>query len=181
VNTERLLLRDFEVEDRALEVAIHGDPSLFVHLPIDPRSESEVDEYVQARLQHRSFDEVGVTTAVVIETISNGDYVGAIQLSSLGLEPLQLGIGWLALPGQQGHGYMSEAVQRVVDLAFGPLAAHRVVAEIISGNDASVRLAERLGFRKEAHFVKSLKLRDSWRDELVYSILHDDWQPISDT
>jgi RimJ/RimL family protein N-acetyltransferase len=36
-------------------------------------------------------------------------------------------------------------------------------------------LAERLGFRNEAHFVKSLFLRDEWRDEMVYAVLNDDW------
>lgn len=64
----------------------------------------------------------------------------------------------------------------MVDLLFGSLDAYRIVAEIITGNDASVRLAKRLGFRQEARFVKSLKLSREWRDELVYSILKDDWQ-----
>ncbi len=174
--TERLMLRDFREEDRTLERSIHSDQSLFVHLPIEPRSEAEIDDYVQARLKHQMLKEVGGTSAVVIETINGGDYVGAIQLTPLALDPLQLGIGWLALASQQGNGYVSEAVGKLIDLLFGSLDTHRIVADIMVGNDASVRLAERLGFRKEAHFVKSLNLRDEWRDELVYSILKDDWQ-----
>ena len=170
------MLRDFRESDRTLEESIHSDQSLFVHLPIEPRSESEIDEYVQARLKRQTLDEVGGTSAVVIETINDGHYVGAIQLTPLAMDPLQVSIGWLALASQQGNGYVSEAVGKVVDLLFGSLDAHRIVAEIITGNDASVRLAERLGFRREAHFVKSLKLNGEWRDELVYSILKDDWQ-----
>ena len=112
--TERLRLRDFESVDKALELAIHGDSPLFAHLPIDPRTEAEIDEYVDARLAHQSFDEVGVTLAVILETKTNGAYVGAIQLTSLALDPLQLGIGWMALTSQQGHGYMSEALRMLM-------------------------------------------------------------------
>ncbi len=69
---------------------------------------------------------------------------------------------------------MTEAVNAVVDLVFDSLMAHRIVAEIIGGNEASVRLAERVGFRKEAHFVQSTLLKGEWRDEIVFSILRND-------
>ena len=69
---------------------------------------------------------------------------------------------------------MTEAVNAVVDLVFNSLMAHRIVAEIISGNEASVRLAERVGFRKEAHFVQSILFKGEWRDEIVFSILRNE-------
>lgn len=180
VRTDRLVLRHFTEGDRALERAIHGDRALFAHLPIEPRSDAEIDEYVQARSKHQTLDEMGTTVAVVVETINGNDYVGSIQLTPVAVDPLQVAIGWLALAGQQGNGYVTEAVRKTVELVFTGLDAHRVVAEIVGGNDASVRLAERLGFRQEARFVKSLKMGDGWRDELVFSILKDEWHPSSD-
>ena len=69
---------------------------------------------------------------------------------------------------------MTEAVERVVLLAFETLSAHRIDAEIMSGNDASVRLAERVGFRREAHFVQSALVKGEWRDEFVYAVLADE-------
>ena len=66
---------------------------------------------------------------------------------------------------------MTEAVNAVVDLVFASLMAHRIVAEIVGGNEASVKLAERVGFRKEAQFVQSTFLKGEWRDEIVYSML----------
>jgi RimJ/RimL family protein N-acetyltransferase len=97
-----------------------------------------------------------------------------MQLSPIVVEPLQLQIGWIALPQHQGKGLMTEAVTAVVDLVFDSLMAHRIVAEIVGGNAASMRLAERVGFRKEAHFVKSTFLKGKWRDEVVYSMLRDE-------
>jgi RimJ/RimL family protein N-acetyltransferase len=179
--TDRLLIRDFAARDRDLEVAISDIPSLFDHLPIparsntlNPRSEAELDAYVQARLEHKTFEEVGGTVALVVETAEGGGYVGSMQLSPSVVEPLQLQIGWIALPEHQGKGLMTEAVTAVVDLVFDSLMAHRIVAEIVGGNAASMRLAERVGFRKEAHFVKSTFLKGEWRDEVVYSMLRDE-------
>ena len=171
VSTDRLLIRDFEAPDRDLEVAISDSPSLFVHLPIELRSEADLDAYVQARLEQKTFEKIGGTVALIVETEAGGEYVGSMQLSPTVVEPLQLQIGWIALPQHQGKGLMTEAVNVVVDLVFDSLRAHRIVAEIVGGNEASVRLAERVGFRKEAHFVESALMKGEWRDEIVYSML----------
>lgn len=175
VETERLVLRHYEPGDLKYELRIQSDEPLFAHLPIDPRSEEEVEATMEKRLAHQGLDEVGETTGVIVETADGGEFVGALQISPIVLEPLQVEIGWLAVSDQQGKGYMTEAVRGLVDLAFDSEGAHRVVAEIIGGNDASVRLAERLGFRKEGHFRKSLLVKDEWRDELIYGLLREEW------
>ncbi len=130
---------------------------------------------MEKRLAHQGLDEVGETTGVIVETADGGEFVGALQISPIVLEPLQVEIGWLAVSDQQGKGYMTEAVRGLVDLVFNLEGAHRIVAEIIGGNDASVRLAERLGFRKEGHFRKSLFVKGGWRDQLVYALLREEW------
>lgn len=86
------------------------------------------------------------------------------------VEPLQLQIGWIALPQHHGKGYMTEAVTQVIALAFESVGAHRIVAEIDGGNDASVRLAERVGYRREAHFVQNAFAKGEWRDGYVYAL-----------
>jgi len=175
VSTERLTIRFFEDRDRDLEVAIHDDRELFTHLPIDPRTTAEIDESLKKRIGQHAIDEVGGTVLLAVERTTDGSYVGALQLTPVQVEPLQVSIGWLALRSQHGNGFMTEAVGAVIDTTFGSSEVHRIVAEITDGNDASVRLAERLGFRKEAHFVESLFLRDEWRDEMVYALLRSDW------
>jgi RimJ/RimL family protein N-acetyltransferase len=178
VRTDRLLIRKFEARDRDLEQEISDSPVLYEHLPVGPRSEAELDEYMRARLEHETFDEIGRTVVVVVESADGGEYVGSMQLSVRVVEPLQLEIGWIALPRHHGQGLMTEAVNAVVDLVFDSLMAHRIVAGITDGNEASVSLAERVGFRKEAHFVQSSYFKGKWRDELVYSVLRDEWAAV---
>lgn len=42
-------------------------------------------------------------------------------------------------------------------------------------NTSSIRLIERLGFRKEAHFKKSYYLRREWVDDVIYAKLKTEW------
>ena len=81
LSTKRLMIRHFEARDRDLEAAISDNPVLFDHLPINPRSEAELDEYVQARLGHKTFEKIGGTVALIIETAESSEYVGSMQLS----------------------------------------------------------------------------------------------------
>lgn len=75
----------------------------------------------------------------------------------------RLEIGYILAPAQQGKGLMTEALQAVLDHCFGPLGVHRVEALIHPDNAASIRLAERLGFRLEGG-----PLRDYWRNGDTY-------------
>ena len=175
VRTDRLLIRFFEPRDRDLELAIQGDERLFVNLPIDPRTEAEIDETLAKRVGVHSLADVGAVVSLAVETAETARPVGAVQLVPSSLDPVQLSMGWLALHDQQGNGYMTEALRAILRVVFADAEVHRVTADIMVGNEASVRLAERLGFRKEAHFVRSIFARGEWRDELVYALLADDW------
>lgn len=84
-------------------------------------------------------------------------------------------IGYTLAHDQQGHGYATEAVQRLLDYLFRELNLHRVVAECDVLNTASYQLLERMGFRREAHFVESLWFKGRWSSEYHYAILKREW------
>jgi RimJ/RimL family protein N-acetyltransferase len=55
-----------------------------------------------------------------------------------------------------GRGYAQEAVGAVLRFGFDAMGLHRVEADVDPANAASLRLLERLGFRREGH------LRERW-------------------
>ncbi|MFN2185279.1 MAG: GNAT family N-acetyltransferase, partial [Anaerolineae bacterium] len=63
----------------------------------------------------------------------------------------------------------------VLDLAFGKLGLHRVIATCDPRNDASRRVMEKLGMRREGHFVKGVQIHGEWADEYFYAILAEEW------
>ncbi len=49
----------------------------------------------------------------------------------------------------RGRGYLIEAANAALDFAFGPMRLERVEWRAVTGNAASVAVAQRLGFRYE--------------------------------
>jgi ribosomal-protein-alanine N-acetyltransferase len=70
------------------------------------------------------------------------------------------------------RGYGTEGVRALLDLAFSTprgLGLHRVQANIIPDNAASIRLAERVGFRKEGIARRYLYIAGGWQDHVMYA------------
>jgi RimJ/RimL family protein N-acetyltransferase len=56
------------------------------------------------------------------------------------------------------------------------LGLRRVIGRCDALNLPSARLMERLGMRREAHFVHNEIFKGAWGDELVHAMLEDDWR-----
>ena len=84
-------------------------------------------------------------------------------------------IGWVFHPGVAGRGYATEAAKALLDMAFRNLGLHRVEARLDARNLPSARLCERLGMRREAHFVKIEMFKGEWSDLLVHAVRADEW------
>ena len=83
---------------------------------------------------------------------------------------------WLAAEAQ-GRGLMSAAVGALLDHAFGPMELHRVVIEVVVGNERSAAIPERLGFHREALLREAKLVRGDYRDTVLYAMLAPDWPP----
>lgn len=75
-----------------------------------------------------------------------------------------------------GRGYMTEALPLVLRLAFRELGLHRLEANILPGNAASIALVRRAGFRQEGFSPRYLKIRGRWRDHERWAILREEWE-----
>lgn len=91
---------------------------------------------------------------------------------------VQAELGWALDPQQTGHGYATEAVRGLIDVCFRDLALRRVTASCFAANSRSWRLMERVGMRRESHFVaESLHRSGAWLDSFTYALLRDEWTP----
>lgn len=88
----------------------------------------------------------------------------------------QAELGWTIHPEVGGQGYATEAVREVLRMCFEDLGVRRVVAEAFADNEPSVRLAERVGMRREHHAVADALHRDlGWVDSVGYALLAQEW------
>lgn len=112
---------------------------------------------------------------VIVEKLSNR-IIGDLGVHFYDSENRQVEIGCTLNKEFQHKGFATESVKRVIDFLFSDLHKHRIVTSIDPDNESSIRLVERLGFRKEAHFVESLFLNGRWVDDIIYALLERDWK-----
>jgi RimJ/RimL family protein N-acetyltransferase len=87
----------------------------------------------------------------------------------------QAELGWVLHPEHAGHGYATEAVRALIDLAFDDMGLRRVTAGCFAANEASWRLMERVGMRRETVTVReSLHRSGEWLDGMGYALLADE-------
>ncbi|MGE0629658.1 MAG: GNAT family N-acetyltransferase [Hyphomicrobiaceae bacterium] len=90
---------------------------------------------------------------------------GVSQSASLGY--------WLGEPYVR-RGYMSAAVEAIARFGFEDLDLHRIEAACLPVNEASIRVLERCGFRREGLARRYLKINGEWQDHLLYARLDED-------
>ena len=80
--------------------------------------------------------------------------------------------GWSVNAEVAGQGVATAGVRALLDHAFSPagLGLHRVQAGIIPRNLASVRVAEKAGFRFEGLAKRYLQIGGVWEDHNLYAV-----------
>jgi ribosomal-protein-alanine N-acetyltransferase len=100
-----------------------------------------------------------------------GQVIGTVHLSNIVRGAFQAcHLGYSIDHGFEGQGMMAEAVQAVIDYAFGELALHRIQANYQPNNARSARLLQKLGFEVEGQAKDYLFLNGAWRDHVLTSL-----------
>jgi len=97
--------------------------------------------------------------------------IGRVSLSQIFHGPFRSCVaGYFLDEAENGRGYATEALELVVDHAFGELGLHRVQAGVMPRNTGSVRVLEKVGFRGEGLAPRYLCINGVWEDHLLYAI-----------
>jgi ribosomal-protein-alanine N-acetyltransferase len=115
----------------------------------------------------------------LVGTLPDGRFAGFFNLANIVLAYAESAhADWRTDPEIWGQGFGTEGVSALLEVAFSPppngVGLHRVQASISPSNVRSIRLAERVGFRKEGLALKSLKVAGVWQDQLMYAKLAEE-------
>jgi ribosomal-protein-alanine N-acetyltransferase len=80
-------------------------------------------------------------------------------------------VGWKVNVEVARQGFATEGVTALLDLAFAQdgAALHRIQANVIPSNTPSIRLAEKLGLRREGIAERYLEIAGRWQDHAMYA------------
>lgn len=142
LETERLILREFESEDADALAEVLGDPVAMQYYPA-PFSRDEVNAWIQ-RNRARYIDPGFGLWAMVLK--DSGKFIGDCGCFIRDLEgKVEFEIGWHVRRDQWGRGYATEAARHCIEYAFSKLGAERIIALVRPENRSSCRVAEKIG------------------------------------
>jgi [ribosomal protein S5]-alanine N-acetyltransferase len=105
------------------------------------------------------------------------DYMllGGITLSNVSRGMTQTAtVGYWMGERHANRGGMTRAVRALIPFAFATLHLHRLEAACLPHNAASMRLLEKVGFRREGLARGLVCINGRWQDHIVYALLADD-------
>jgi RimJ/RimL family protein N-acetyltransferase len=180
IYTDRLTLRRYVESDYDDLLRLQSNPDVTRFLLYDVRTPEQVKEALAGRLADVPMPDLSswqdgqaLTVAVILR--DNGRHLGEVTLFMNNVEQRTGEIGYVFHPESHGHGYAAESTVELLRLGFEVLGLHRIIARLDARNTGSVKLLTRLGLRQEAHFVQNEYLKGEWTDELVFAMLHSEW------
>ncbi len=181
LTTERLQLRPAVTDDLDRMLRLRATPG------VDEWLSMAGDDEAAFRERYGTPDRLGAT--LVIERTDDGgvtpigDLMVSVQDAWAQYEVtdraagVQAELGWVLDPDHRGLGLATEAVTAAIELCIGRLGLRRVTAGCFADNEASWRLMERVGMRREVHTVReSLHRSGRSLDGFEYAILADEWR-----
>lgn len=173
--TDRLLLRPFRPDDLDALHGIQSRPDVTRYLYWETRTRDEVRAELETRTLRTTLEAEGDGIVLTLELRESGELIGDVNLRWLSRQHRQGEIGFVLHPDHHGRGYSPEAALVMLELGFDELGLHRIIGRCDGRNEASARLMEKLGMRREAHFRENEVVKGEWTDELVYAMLDREW------
>jgi len=174
IHSDRLILRPIKAEDAEAIFGYRSNAIVNQFQGWIPETVADVHDFIRNKVSV-VIDQPGTWFQLAIVKKDNGELIGDVGIHFLGSDSFQVEIGCTLNFNQHGNGFATEALTETLNFLFQELNKHRVITSIDPRNEKSIQMVERLGFRKEAHFRKSLLINNEWVDDLVYAMLKEDW------
>ncbi|MGD1031355.1 MAG: GNAT family N-acetyltransferase [Opitutaceae bacterium] len=148
IETERLVLRDWNEEDLEPFALLNSDRETMRHFP-STLSRAESDAMVQRIRTHIEARGYGLWAVAMRDS---GKFIGFTGLMTPSFEASFMPcveIGWRFARHAWGEGYATEAARAALTFGFEILSLEEIVSFTASCNTRSIRVMQRLGMRTD--------------------------------
>ncbi|MFD9607547.1 GNAT family N-acetyltransferase [Streptomyces sp. NPDC059970] len=165
-------LAPVDVDDAELIHSWRSDPVAAHEIGFWPRSLSALRERVERDRDDQDRDDFLVL-------LSDGTPIGHIALVDQDIADGTAEVHLLLDSHYRGQGYGTDALDALVDLAFGELPMHRVQAVTHTANTAALTVLAKAGFVQEGVRRSACLHRGRRYDLAVLSLLRDEWEALA--
>jgi len=175
LESERLIYRKFKQDDFPIVFDWLGNAENMKYRMGEPRNESEVRDYLNWAVSNAEADECNSYEFAVASKTENS-LIGSGSLMNIQEKPE---VGWLVHRNYWRQGYGTEIGETLLRLGFDTLNLRRIIAGCNARNTGSYKIMEKIGMRREAHFIKAQQgnsaLNYEWCDRFQYAILWEEY------
>lgn len=156
ITTERLFLRPFQGDDFAKVHQLLSDPAVMRSSLNGPYSKQKSLLFINQCILKSENNEPSLLAVIDKKNNQLIGSCGFFPQKIQGIEELEL--GYRLLKDYWGQGFATEAAIAVKSYAFKEMRVTRLISLIEKGNTASVRVAEKSGFRLEKQMLYDGKM-----------------------
>ncbi|MBL7744451.1 MAG: GNAT family N-acetyltransferase [Chitinophagaceae bacterium] len=168
LTTERLLLRKLTAEDEQGIFALRTDDIVNKYLDrIKARSVEDARKFIQKVNNSIDSNEL-IYWGICLRPKTR--IIGTVCFWNIAVENDKAEIGYELLPACQGQGLMQEALSAIIDYGFTSMRLATIEAVADLQNERSVKLLEKIGFKKEGNKKDILPGNDNTDNMIVYRL-----------
>ncbi|MFN8412981.1 MAG: GNAT family N-acetyltransferase [Anaerolineales bacterium] len=176
LNAKRLILRSFKESDLESFLEYRNDAEVSRYQGWSVPYAREQGLRFLAEMKDVEAPKQGQWLQLAIELKNTGEMIGDVGAQIKHEDARQAVIGFTVVSSHWRNGYGVEAIRCLLEFLFDDLDLHRVTADCDVENVASYRTLEKLGFRREAHFVESYLVGRVYTSEFHYGMLQREWR-----
>ncbi len=168
--TERLHLKWPQLSDAGELFEMRSNPEYMRFIGKYPMKEhSEAEEYI-----HKIHDGFQQKKGISWKICEKGSekLIGYIGFWSIDYEHFRTEIGYGLHQDYQQKGYLTEALNALSSYVFNALGLHSIEANADVYNLATIRLLEKCGFEKEAHYRENFFFDGKFLDSAIYCLVN---------
>ena len=170
IKTSRLLLRRVTLADSPEILFLRSDDSVMKYIDREKtKTLEEAEAFIQQIIDLYDKNEALMWAISLLERPEK--LLGTIGYWRMQKAHFRAELGYVLDPAQWNKGIMKEAIQCVIEYAFGPMQLHSIEARINPDNLASAAVLEKSGFIREAYFREDYCFRGKFIDTAVYSLV----------
>ena len=136
------------------------------------------DEFYNKEYHEKNLEKINNETTLRLWIFKKEDMskiIGTVSLSNIVRGAFQsCHLGYKLDKDEINKGYMTEVLEKIIDIGFKDLHLHRIEANIMPKNKASLRVVEKLGFYNEGLAYKYLYINGKWEDHIHMVLINDD-------
>lgn len=169
-----VVLRALEPQDVDLMMIYENDTEVWpVSGTLTPYSRYTLELYYKnALLDIYTSKQLRLAIELISETTARNSTIGFVDLFDFDIQQRRAGVGILiGDKTQRRKGYATEAIALLARYAFDVLNLHQLYCHIDKGNDGSLRLFTKLGYKECGNLCDWILYNGTWHDVKMLQLI----------